>query len=214
VTLSENLPFTFVDHALKCGDSLVGYSVKEIQAAMQEVQLGFLNEQNQIFEQMGLARRESFANDSLTDAGYDRKKALLREQTQASEGLRQAGDLMVAAFFDAPKAKDRPDKQQVYLALLSGAFNDAALQDSIQDIRERLAAGERLASDEVTAITRFAVRLVQLPDGATEWLHWALNVHRHQAPFSSSRALARALSASPTLRNACSVCWLASLEIG
>jgi len=143
VTLSKDLPFTFVDHALKCGDSLVGYSVKEIQAAMQEVQLGFLNEQNQVFAKMGLARRESFADDSLTDAGYDRKKALLQEQTQASEGLRQAGDLMVAAFFDAPKAKDRPDKQQVYLALLSGAFNDAALQDSIQEIRERLAAGEK-----------------------------------------------------------------------
>jgi len=143
VTLSKDLPFTFVDHALKCGDSLVGVSVKEIQAAMQEVQLGFLNEQNQVFAQMGLTRRESFADDSLTNAGYDRKKALLREQTQASEGLRQAGDLMVAAFFDAPKAKDRPDKQQVYLALLSGAFNDAALQDSIQEIRERLAAGEK-----------------------------------------------------------------------
>jgi hypothetical protein len=132
-----------VDHALKCGDSLVGYSVREIQAAMQQVQLGFLNEQNQVFAQMGLARRESFAEDSLTDAGYDRKKELLKEQTQASEGLRQAGDLMVAAFFDAPKAKDRPDKQQVYLALLSGAFNDAALQDSIQEIRKRLASGEK-----------------------------------------------------------------------
>jgi hypothetical protein len=143
VTLSKDLPFTFVDHALKCGDSLVGYSVREIQAAMQQVQLGFLNEQNQVFAQMGLARRESFAEDSLTDAGYDRKKELLKEQTQASEGLRQAGDLMVAAFFDAPKAKDRPDKQQVYLALLSGAFNDAALQDSIQEIRKRLASGEK-----------------------------------------------------------------------
>jgi hypothetical protein len=143
VTLSKDLPFTFVDHALKCGDSLVGYSVKEIQTAMQEVQLGFLNEQNQVFARMGLARRESFADDSLTDAGYDRKRALLQEQTQASEGLRQAGDLMVAAFFDAPKPKDRPDKRQVYLALLSGAFNDAALQDSIQEIRERLAEGEK-----------------------------------------------------------------------
>jgi len=143
VTLSKDLPFTFVDHALKCGDSLVGYSVQEIQAAMSQVQLGFLDAQNRIYEQMGIDRRESFGFDSLVDEDYDRKKALLREQTQASEGLRQAGDLMVAAFFDAPKPKDRPDKQQVYLALLSGAFNDAALQDSIQEIRDRLAAGEK-----------------------------------------------------------------------
>ncbi len=143
VTLSENQPFTFVDHALKCGDSLVGYSVKEIQAAMSEVQLGFLNEQNQVFAQMGIARRESFGDDNLSDEGYDRKKILLQQQIKATEGLRQAGDLMVAAFFDAPKAKDRGDKQQVYLAMLSGAFNDEALEDSIREIRERLAAGDK-----------------------------------------------------------------------
>jgi hypothetical protein len=143
VTLSEHLPFTFVDHALKCGDSLVGYGVQEIQSAMKEVQLGFLNEQNQVFAQMGVARRESFGDDSLNDEGYDRKKVLLQQQIKATEGLRQAGDLMVAAFFDAPKAKDRAAKQQVYLAMLSGAFNDEGLQDSIQEIRDRLAAGDK-----------------------------------------------------------------------
>jgi hypothetical protein len=143
VTLSENQPFTFVDHALKCGDSLVGYSEKEIQAAMSEVQLGFLNEQNEVLAQMGFARRESFGDDVLNDEGYDRKKVLLQQQIKATEGLRRAGDLMVAAFFDAPKAKDRADKQQVYLAMLSGAFNDEALDDSIQEIRERLGSGDK-----------------------------------------------------------------------
>ncbi len=143
VTLSEHLPFTFVDHALKCGDSLVGYGVQEIQSAMKEVQLGFLNEQNQVFAQMGVARRESFGDDSLNDEGYDRKKVLLQQQIKASDGLRQAGDLMVTAFFDAAKPKERADKQQVYLAMLSGAFNDEGLQDSIQEIRDRLAAGDK-----------------------------------------------------------------------
>ena len=143
VTLSKELPFTFVDHALKCGDSLVGYGVQEIQAAMKEVQLGFLNEQNQVFAQVGVARRESFGDDSLSDEGYDRKKVLLQQQIKATEGLRQAGDLMVAAFFDAAKPRDRADKQQVYLAMLSGAFNDEGLQDSIQEIRDRLAAGDK-----------------------------------------------------------------------
>jgi len=143
VTLSENLPFTFVDHALKCGDSLVGYGVQEIQNAMKEVQLGFLNEQNQVFNQMGVARRESFGDDSLNDEGYDRKKVLLQQQIKATEGLRQAGDLMVAAFFEKQKPKERADKQQLYLAMLSGAFNDEGLQDSIQEIRERLAAGDK-----------------------------------------------------------------------
>ena len=142
VTLSKELPFTFVDHALKCGDSLVGYSVKEIRAAMSEVQLGFLDAQNRIYEQMGIDRRESFAFDSLSDADYDSKKQRLDEQIKATEGLRQAGDLMVAAFFDAPKPGERADKQQVYLAMLSGAFNDEALKASIGCICEDLGSGE------------------------------------------------------------------------
>jgi hypothetical protein len=143
VTLSKELPFTFVDHALKCGDSLVGYSVREIQAAMKEVQLGFLNEQNQVFAEMGMARRESFSDDSRDDEAYDRKHKLLTQQIQASEGLRQAGDLMVAAFFAGSKPKERADKQAVYLALLSGTFGEDGVADSVQEIRERLTAGER-----------------------------------------------------------------------
>jgi hypothetical protein len=143
VTLSKELPFTFVDHALKCGDSLVGYCVRHIQTAMQEVQLGFLNDQNQVFAQMGMARRESFSEDSFNDEGYDRKKLLLQQQIKATEGLRQAGDLMVAAFFAKPKPKERADKQQLYLALLSGTFNDDDLADSVQEIGDDLASGDR-----------------------------------------------------------------------
>ncbi|MCS5694260.1 BREX-1 system adenine-specific DNA-methyltransferase PglX [Cyanobium sp. FGCU-6] len=143
VTLSQDLPFTFVDHALKCGDSLVGYSMQEIRAAMREVQLGFLDDQNRIYEQLGINRRESFAFDSLTDADYDTKKLRLEQQIKATEGLRKAGDLMVAAFFAKTKTKERADKQQVYLAMLSGTFHDDALMDSVQEIRERLAAGDQ-----------------------------------------------------------------------
>ena len=143
VTLSKKLPFTFVDHALKCGDSLVGHSVKEIQAATEAVQLAFLDQQNRAYERMGIDRRESFAEDSRDDAIYDRKQVLLEQQIKASDGLRQAGDLMVAAFFDASKRKTRAEKQQVYLAMLSGAFDDAGLQDAIEAIRERLAAADQ-----------------------------------------------------------------------
>jgi len=110
---------------------------------MQEVQLGFLNHQNQIYAEMGIARRESFSDDSRDDEAYDLKRKLLEQQIKASEGLRTAGDLMVAAFFAGSKPKERADKQEVYLALLSGTFGDDGLADSVQEIRERLAAGER-----------------------------------------------------------------------
>jgi hypothetical protein len=143
VTLSQDLPFTFVDHALKEGDSLVGYSLQEIEAATETVQMLLLRDQRGTYVEACADLRSGFNNDTRNDDDYDRKQLLLKQQMQASDGLRQAGDLMVAAFFDAPKAKDRADKQEVYLAMLSGAFKDEGLQDSIQEIREHLAGGEK-----------------------------------------------------------------------
>jgi hypothetical protein len=143
VTLSQDLPFTFVDHALKEGDSLVGYSLQEIEAATETVQMLLLRDQRGTYVAACADLRSGFNNDTRNDDDYDRKQLLLKQQMQATDGLRQAGDLMVAAFFDAPKAKDRADKQEVYLAMLSGAFKDEGLQDSIQEIREHLAGGEK-----------------------------------------------------------------------
>ncbi len=143
VTLSHDLPFTFVDHALKCGDSLVGYSMQEIEAATETVQMLLLRDQRGTYVQACSDLRSGFNNDTLNDDDYERKQLLLKQQMKASDGLRQAGDLMVAAFFDAPKTKDRSDKQEVYLAMLSGAFKDEGLQESIQEIRDRLAAGDK-----------------------------------------------------------------------
>ncbi|PSB38493.1 SAM-dependent methyltransferase [Aphanothece cf. minutissima CCALA 015] len=143
VTLSKEQPFTFVDHALKCGDSLVGYSLAEIEDASEAVQLLLLRERKGTYVQACAELRSSFAEDTLKDDDYDRKWVLLQQQIKATDGLRQAGDLMVAAFFDAARPKERDDKQQVYLAMLSGAFEDEGLQDSVQEIRDRLAAGDK-----------------------------------------------------------------------
>ena len=143
VTLSKDLPFTFVDHALKCGDSLVGYGVRDIQAAMKEVQLGFLNHQNQIYAEMGIARRESFSADSRDDEAYDLKRKLLDQQIKASEGLRTAGDLMVAAFFAEKTPKERSKALQLNLSKISGNFHDHELPAEVHRIRERLATGDK-----------------------------------------------------------------------
>ena len=78
VTLSKELPFTFVDHALKCGDSLVGYSVKEIRGGdARRCSWAFCEQQNQELRADGRwTGASSFADDSLNDAGYDRKRVL------------------------------------------------------------------------------------------------------------------------------------------
>jgi hypothetical protein len=143
VTLSEELPFTFVDHALKCGDSLVGYSLAEIEAASENVQMQLLRIQQGIYVQACVERRSSFTDDTLSDEDYDRKRIQLQQQIKASEGLRQAGDLMVAGFFEESKPAKRQEAQQQKLSYISGAFVDVGLRDAIQEIRDRLASGDR-----------------------------------------------------------------------
>ena len=56
VTLSKELPFTFVDHALKCGDSLIGYSLSEIQLGRKNIQLNFIDSDNQFISNVCLER--------------------------------------------------------------------------------------------------------------------------------------------------------------
>jgi len=143
VTLSQDLPFTFVDHALKCGDSLVGYSVAEIDTASEQVQLELVRQARGSYVQACADRRSSFADDTLDDAGYDRKKQLLKEQTKAGDSQRLVGDLMVAAFFAETKPAMRAKALQQHLATVSGAFADVDLPAVAQELRQRLVAGEK-----------------------------------------------------------------------
>jgi len=143
VTLSQDLPFTFVDHALKSGDSLVGYSVAEIDAASEAVQLELVRQARGSYVQACADRRSSFAEDTLDDATYDRKKQLLKEQTKAGDSQRLVGDLMVAAFFAETKPAMRAKALQQHLATVSGAFADVDLPAAAQELRQRLVAGEK-----------------------------------------------------------------------
>ena len=143
VTLSESLPFTFVDHALKCGDSLIGYSIKEIQEANREVQLGFFPELNEIQQQLSIERQEGFSKDNRNNISYDKKKKLLDKQIRDSEGLRQAGDIMIAAFFSKEKEKERAEKQKVYLAMLRDSEEGKGSLEPLNEIRNLLIEGER-----------------------------------------------------------------------
>ncbi|MEM9074692.1 MAG: FHA domain-containing protein [Myxococcota bacterium] len=67
---------------------------------------------------------------------------------------------------------------------------ERVLRRAAREVDERLAAGERLDPDQVTIITGFALALAELQGGA-EWVHWALNVHRHQIMFPSASFLER-----------------------
>ena len=77
-------------------------------------------------------------------------------------------------------------------ALATGRAREAerVLRRAAKEVDERLAAGERLDFQQIETITSFAISLAELLD-APEWLHWALNVHRHEQAFPSDAVLRR-----------------------
>ena len=140
VTLSKNLPFTFVDHALKEGDSLVGVSMDQIEAATAAIQLGIFDDRpRSLLQNLAAAREAVFSVDSRNDADAERKQAAMEEQQQASDTIRQVGDLLVAAFFQGGNAKARANLQEEQIREL----NKGMSAEQIKTIRAELAAGPK-----------------------------------------------------------------------
>ncbi|MXX08923.1 MAG: N-6 DNA methylase [Synechococcus sp. SB0667_bin_8] len=142
VTLSKDAPFTFVDHALKCGDSLVGYGDTEISDFFSEVQLAFLDEQLKVLPKLSTTRQTTFGMDSRDDATDRQKRQELAHQEESAKPLKLVGDLMVAAFFSSRKPKERKEKARVYAAMAGDAFHDEGLDEAVQQLLNHLKDGE------------------------------------------------------------------------
>ncbi len=138
-TLAKDHPFTFLDHALRCGDSLVGLSKDQIIAFhwKPEQQRDFARKviEGQLSRAMDQRRQIREAPDGTTEA-------VLRERLQAADGFieqgRRYGDLVVSAFF----AEDNDRKRKERLEALA---TDLAAQQSAYDVERfnRLGSARR-----------------------------------------------------------------------
>jgi hypothetical protein len=120
-TLAKDHPFTFLDHSLRSGDSLVGLSVEQIKDFHWEEKPGRVFGQEHIeklIEQATSLRqviRESASPD--TD---DEKVIHARMADDALERLRFVGDLVIAAFFGGDKPKSREEYRDTLLDAAAG----------------------------------------------------------------------------------------------
>ena len=126
VTLAREHPLTFLDHALRHGDSLVGLSKKQLQAFhWDETQP---NSFAAILVSQGLERALAL-REQIRNAGDDVPDADLRALWQEANGtlgkVRLHGDLVIAAFFEADSAKARLAKLAAYAKQVGGPEAEA-----------------------------------------------------------------------------------------
>jgi hypothetical protein len=114
VTLARDHPLTFLDHALRHGDSLVGLSRRQIEAFHWEIDkpksavvrfIGSLDKVAELRKQIRLAD-EGVSDRELRDL-WDQVQTELRQ-------VRLMGDLVVAAFFEGDKAKEKEKQRKEY----------------------------------------------------------------------------------------------------
>ena len=122
VTLARDLPFTFVDHALKCGDSLVGLSRREIvqfgRDPIQDLPLMKYG-QEQILAAMVL-RSQIQSSDTLSDGDAEVKYRQWQDAEVKLGLVRMQGDVAIAAAFDGfgKSKKDRENLSLEYGAIV------------------------------------------------------------------------------------------------
>ena len=124
ITLQKDRPFNFLDHALKCGDSLLGLSsLEQLQtfslrkeAGRQGLILQFLHQE--VEQAIDKRRRlESLPSDSLPQ--LIEKEALHRDAEDLTAKLRCAADMLIAAELAAGNAAAKEDARlQAHFAVV------------------------------------------------------------------------------------------------
>jgi N-6 DNA Methylase len=151
-TLAKEHPFTFLDHALCHGDSLVGFDRLQIgqfhwDKSRPHDRVFGQEHLEKTIERVMAYRREilEMAQDTVASTLVKQQKLDLSDQ--ALQNIRRAGDLLVAAFFNASKDKERARLRADYRDLsLSGS------RGSLADLQKETAVVDELRSGKMPIV--------------------------------------------------------------
>jgi hypothetical protein len=137
-TLAKDHPFTFLDHAIRSGDSLVGLSKKQILAFHWD--LTHSSAKQRVFGQDVLEKKIKAAlayRQEILNAGDlvlpELKAAQLNLAEQEIDKVRRAGDLAVLGYFAGSKAKERQEARDRLLERWLIATDQSGTEASIRE---------------------------------------------------------------------------------
>ncbi len=158
ITLQKDRPFTFLDHRLRCGDSLLGVDERQLRAWSLErhetLQLSWFHEQVDIAVTRGVALRAKIAATPVLDVrDAEAKAGLLRESEEDMSLVHLGADLLVASALE-PNPKKRDGLRKDFLSDFSlsvQAYEDrrahhrtsvgnAVIEDAFAELRARATA--------------------------------------------------------------------------
>jgi type I restriction-modification system DNA methylase subunit len=151
LTLSKDKPFSFLDHALRHGDSLVGLDLQQIGAFHWQrgvgTQLDFCAKllRDSLARAVALRQELESMPDTEDDASQAEKRRLFEFAQQEIDRVRTVADVCVGAFFaeeaDAARERERVRRLDLVRQWLGsgGPASGAELAALAQDAKTRLA---------------------------------------------------------------------------
>jgi len=140
LVLAKNEPFTFLDHAIKCGDSLVGLTCEQIKGLDWETQADPLFADIDDAATEGMKRRGEIVG---LGVGHEEEKALLHRSAESVlEDAKLVGDVVVAAFFDGSKDKERRSLREQACTLINQWRAGKTNRSMLEQIAASLRSGE------------------------------------------------------------------------
>ncbi len=133
ITLARDHEFTFVDHALRHGDSLVGLTRRQIEGFHWDAEKPRFQSGTEMLEVGRRTARVAELRELVRELGDDAPESELREMLEEvdreTRDVHGVGGLLLAAFFEGGKAKDRENRRAMYSSLLLG--EDPAAIDAV-----------------------------------------------------------------------------------
>ena len=122
VTLARDHEFTFIDHALRHGDSLVGLTRKQIEGFHWDAEAPRFQFGTETPEVQRHVARVSEMRQLIRELGDEAPehelRELLNEADRELRNVRRVGELVLTAFFAGAKPKERESKRLSYATLM------------------------------------------------------------------------------------------------
>lgn len=143
LTLAKDKPFEFLDHAIRCGDSLVGIHNTE---QLRKFNLDGIGEDNRLFLQFldekikdAIAlRRQITEMQANTVEDVEAQDRMLREANEKIDRLKCAADLLIASAFSPGSTADKRSARDDAAIKVAVHFNDSDLPTFCREAQKAL----------------------------------------------------------------------------
>jgi len=146
LTLAKDKPFTFLDHCIRCGDSLVGVNTLDQLLRFsfsgdEEIRSAFKKELKQIENRLNavrLLRKQIEDQPSNTPQDIERKSAMLKNADEQTRRLTYAADLLLAASWAPMGTAERESALNATLIEVEYKFKDVPVEQLDDEATKRL----------------------------------------------------------------------------